>query len=1747
MADVTKTVEIALKIVGVDLNKINSVISVFNTLQKSVNSVTKSVDTFKKSLESIKQPPALTKVVSSLQKVSKVKTTNLTNISKGFEKLGKIKVPPDFSGFVKQLQKLARIKSSGISRLAAALQKLMKTSLSGFAMKVTTLETGLRRLAAINVANITAALKVMAGINLSKATSETKKLKEVIKDTGTVAGDSGFRVRTFADKVKTVLQFRFISDVLVRLKESIAAGITAIIEYDQALKDLQAITGATTLEVAQMGIKILEVASTTKFSASEVAAGMRTIGQAGFSASEAVETMQAVSDLATGTLSDMATTVDLVTTAMRVFQIEATESGKVSDTLANAVNKSKLTVDKLRTAMNYIGPIAKSAGVSFTELAASMGTLANSGIRASTIGTGLRRVFAELVDPSKKLAAAAKEAGVALNELDPRATSLSRVISNLSLVVDDTQLAFALFGKRGAAAALALTSTGVGFASMLDLVGRTGTAAEMAAIQMEGLGVSFKNLKDKLGLLAIAIGETGIAGAMRILINIARDLVDVFTSLASTALVKFIVQVTLVVASIYTLVGAFYVLKIALSSVVAMKIVAFFASVTASIKVLIASVIALDVALWPIVAVLGAIIAIGAGAFYLLSDGAKEASEEALLLADKYDILEKRLRDYGKATVNLEEDSNKLKEANIKLRTELFEVASGYGKVAELALKAAESIDPLEGKFTDGKKALQEYNDVLNEFQTDALVEALNKANESFDTQTDNLHRWTRQVQMWFDQTLVYAKAFSGTFYDLLNFDFSNIPKRFIKAWKDVQNSKKEAEEAMDLSKGINKNTKSFQDLADAVKSFDMTDLTREQEVQIALYESLNEKAVKFVQHLKDTGQVSLKDTLENLEKFAKKTGATGINLQAVVVEFGRLKKAAADTFSNIVEKWKADDDPKFLTNLVDGFTELGGVISKTDESALLQIESQRQLRINQLNELKETVKEAKESGENMEKFWGEYYTKEQAILTAASEDRKKLAKNKTAQQLVDYAIELKNLDAHLATITETWKYNEDERGKAIAEARAKAQKRIDDIILGVESLDLKVQDRLYKENLELRETFHAEHIANIERREALRLLTEEDANKERLALDVAYYDKSLALAIEYLSKVSKEDDPAIYAKRLRIKEDVEQKSYSIRTKYLQKYSDDSTKIQEKIIKSDEKVTDENIKNSKKIETAKSSLLEKLLSLETSYSAKVKAIADTLRDKLKVIDDKIADNRKAAVSDILRLVSSTEEKIRNVYKKGMTEEEQIESDVFAAKKYYSEGVLLIKEAELEKDQEKLAAGVELIKQAETLSDAITDERRSVNFLKKTLETLKGARNIEAELVELDLLQKKTEEVAKAAEKEADAKKSYDAKTTAARSHYDQVIDLENTRHANEMQNLSLELAKQLEKLVAIYKVLDLATGGDHTKEIKGIQLEITELQKKQDLIKKTNEIVRKAKVYKVTGEDGIASFTELSNSIGEIIETIGEDGTRSFTVINDQAEETFANINKYGERAFDSILEKAEEVGEGIDKALTSDEITKIIENNFGAIEGAGVDAFDSTTDAAKKLDTAVNDMDLTIDPKVDEGNKVTQFKTAFESIVTKAIELIINIPQLDMFNQFKLNWDELKSKSITLTTKYVEEAKQAAKELARGGRLPGFGGGDRRHILGEDGEWMINKYAVRKYGDDFMANLNNMALPKFAAGGPISEVGSSDSSGASETLIVRFQVGDMEAPIKITDPNSRSTMKLLANELSKMRLSYAR
>jgi TP901 family phage tail tape measure protein len=322
---------------------------------------------------------------------------------------------------------------------------------------------------------------------------------------------------------------------------AISDGITAIVEFDQALKNLSAISDGTEAQIQDLGEEMLRLSETTKYSASEISKGAIFIAQAGFTANETLHVISSAAKLAQGTMSDMATTTDLLTTVLRVFQVPARESAYITDKLAVAANKSKTDIEGLKTAFNYLGPVARAAGLSLDGTLATIMALANAGIKMSTIGTSMRQVISRLENPTAKLRNAIHRAGMSIEDFSFKTHTLGEVAANMAKIVQgDAGNALSFFGERAGNAALIISNLGPHMDTLVGYMKEMGAASEMAGKQAEGLGVKISILRNKFQNLFISFGEGGFANILKLLIDALTKLIDVISVLAQSKLVQFV-------------------------------------------------------------------------------------------------------------------------------------------------------------------------------------------------------------------------------------------------------------------------------------------------------------------------------------------------------------------------------------------------------------------------------------------------------------------------------------------------------------------------------------------------------------------------------------------------------------------------------------------------------------------------------------------------------------------------------------------------------------------------------------------------------------------------------------------------------------------------------------------------------------------------------------------------------------------------------------------------------------------------------------------------------------------------------------------------------------------------------------------------------------------------------------------------------------------------------------------------------
>lgn len=282
-----------------------------------------------------------------------------------------------------------------------------------------------------------------------------------------------------------------------------SGAISSAMELDAAFKQLQAISAATNYEMVGLKLNLIDVAQASKFSAAEVGHTAVLLAQAGFTVSEISASMRGVIMLAQATGTELGKAVDVVTSVISVFNKSAATTEQIANQLTEALNRSKLDIQKMALGIQYAGNISADAGVTFEELTSALGAMANAGIRSgSTLGTGFRQMLLDLERPSTKLKDRLDGLGISLNQIDFRANGLAGVLKNLRAAGFTTADAMATFEVRSAAAFSALSGNLEDFDALQESLLDTSAAFQANYVQMEGLAVQLDHLKSNLGIVA---------------------------------------------------------------------------------------------------------------------------------------------------------------------------------------------------------------------------------------------------------------------------------------------------------------------------------------------------------------------------------------------------------------------------------------------------------------------------------------------------------------------------------------------------------------------------------------------------------------------------------------------------------------------------------------------------------------------------------------------------------------------------------------------------------------------------------------------------------------------------------------------------------------------------------------------------------------------------------------------------------------------------------------------------------------------------------------------------------------------------------------------------------------------------------------------------------------------------------------------------------------------------------------------
>lgn len=567
-----------------------------------------------------------------------------------------------------------------------------------------------------------------------KSTESSEKLAESQRKTSTETAKATEKTEEFSNKSREAfetLDGLIASAGVVMFLKKVYDGlndcITAANEYETSLAKVSTLAD-TSVPMSQIGDDILELSQKTGQAATDLAEAEYQALSAGVATVNSVEFIEQANKLAVGGFTTSATSVDVLTTAINAYQLEANQASRVSDTLIMTQNLGKTTVDELASSMGRVIPSAAAYNVTIDDLSTSYAVMTANGIATAESTTYIKGMLNELAKEGSNVSDVLLEkTGKTFSQLEADGKSLGDVMDILGSSVDYDSTAFANLwsSQEAGTGALALLNAGTEkynstLSKMQNSLGTTDEAyktmtstAEYTSQKLQNAGTNFQ----------IAVGNVMVPVTNKF----NESMTNVLTGLTTfvnehpgvvQALSSIAISVTVLTAGIAAYTVATKAAKIAT--------VAFTAVMDANPIFLVATAVA---------AVVAGLITFAASQ----EEAVEEVEELSAASKAQRDELSQLQSQYDSLCESGQKNSAEAEELKVKID----DLSTSYENNKQTVDELYESHENLTREFNDFKKAREEQVDKINDEEEsannliDRLSELASKSSLTADEQAE--------------------------------------------------------------------------------------------------------------------------------------------------------------------------------------------------------------------------------------------------------------------------------------------------------------------------------------------------------------------------------------------------------------------------------------------------------------------------------------------------------------------------------------------------------------------------------------------------------------------------------------------------------------------------------------------------------------------------------------------------------------------------------------------------------------------------------------------------------------------------------------------------------------------------------------------------------------------------------------------------------------------------------------------------
>lgn len=274
------------------------------------------------------------------------------------------------------------------------------------------------------------------------------------------------------------------------------SAVDAGMNFDTSMSQVAATMGKTVDEIQDLRSFAMEMGATTAFSASEAADGLNILAMAGLNATEQMEALPRVMDLAAAGALSLDASASYVTASVKGFGDEMSNAQYYADLMAKGATLANTNVAGLGEALSRSAATASTYGQEADSLTLSLLRLAEQNVTGEAASTALNRAMSDLYTPTVSAKKAldqlgistydyssgkARDFNVVVDELKTALSGMTQEEANAAAATIFTTEGLNAFNKMTATSASTMQKFKSGLADVF------GSAAQQAGTQLDNL------------------------------------------------------------------------------------------------------------------------------------------------------------------------------------------------------------------------------------------------------------------------------------------------------------------------------------------------------------------------------------------------------------------------------------------------------------------------------------------------------------------------------------------------------------------------------------------------------------------------------------------------------------------------------------------------------------------------------------------------------------------------------------------------------------------------------------------------------------------------------------------------------------------------------------------------------------------------------------------------------------------------------------------------------------------------------------------------------------------------------------------------------------------------------------------------------------------------------------------------------------------------------------------------------------